>query len=311
MFPKTLNCALFISLVLVPSLGAAAQRVAVLPLDCRKIAEAGAAEECSEGVDQVAKKTISSLEEAGFSPMSPEEVTKALESKGDAASLPCDDSACVSAVGALVEADEAVQIHIEDRRAAEDAFLVKVVFGQREGFSLESGSFYVLLEKLSSKISIFLLRDATAPQEAAASDEEAMEEETAEEEADPSEPEQPTGKLSPTAFWVSLGVTGALALGSIFTGAAFHSKYDSLENQDPWERSQSDWDSAHGLQITCRVFLGLTVAGALTTAVLFFFTDLDKKNEETTGLILSPSLSRTGGSMSLDGGSRCVTCYWP
>ena len=168
-------------LVLVPSLCAAAQKVAILPVDCQRITEAGASEKClgdENAANLAAQKTIAALEDAGFSPVPPQDVEKALEGNGAASLLPCTDEKCVSEIRDAVGADEAVQIIVEDRRVTEDTFFVRVFFGSREGFSFENGAFFVLLEKLGSKISIALIKETPAPQDESEADEEAQEDET-------------------------------------------------------------------------------------------------------------------------------------
>ena len=221
----------------------------------------------------------------------------ALEESGKGSTLPCDDQACVSETKEALGATEVILLRVDDRLALEEGFTVEVVFADRESFSLENDNFYLLLEDIRRTVSVALLKEPPTPAEEPESTESAQEEDTTD------EPEPAGTKISPTAFWVSLGVTGALIVGSVITETVFHSRYGSMEDEEPWERSQSDWDSLHNLQVFGRVLLGVTALGVVTTAVLFLLTDFEKDEEgkeKTVSLTMGPSAALDGGAVSLE-----------
>jgi hypothetical protein len=65
------------------------------------------------------------------------------------------------------------------------------------------------------------------------------------------------------------------------------------------------WEKGRNLQIVDRVLLGCTVAGAVTTAVLYFLTDFDGTGEDADDATVSasvvPVIGENSGMMMLRG----------
>lgn len=108
-----------------------------------------------------------------------------------------------------------------------------------------------------------------------------------------------TRRLRPVWFWTGVGVTSAFALMTIITGALtlkYGSDYD--DPNTPPEDLPGIKDSGESLKTTANVSLGMTLASAAATTVLFFLTDFQAGGDETT---LSAAPLRGGGLFALEG----------
>jgi hypothetical protein len=78
------------------------------------------------------------------------------------------------------------------------------------------------------------------------------------------------GRLSPSWFYASLGMTLAVGAGTLITGVL------ALRLNRLYLEEQSDWllrERGMGLQTTTNIFIGVTSAFALATVLLGIFTD--------------------------------------
>jgi hypothetical protein len=84
----------------------------------------------------------------------------------------------------------------------------------------------------------------------------------------------PATKANYTGGYVGLGLTGAFAIGWIGAGAWAVTDHGSLASgcgKTPAGCTQSQIDSLHAGEIAADVFMGLTIAAAITTVVLFIY----------------------------------------
>jgi hypothetical protein len=103
------------------------------------------------------------------------------------------------------------------------------------------------------------------------------------------------GGLAPVGFFVMAGLTSALAITYGIVDGVGYAKYNDGE------------DDLEGLQTADRVLLGVTLAGAVTTAILFFLTDFDsddtseKASAKLKRPTLSPVATENGGMLMVEG----------
>ena len=80
--------------------------------------------------------------------------------------------------------------------------------------------------------------------------------------------------LSPVYFWSAVGLTTAAFTASLVTGLMTLSKHDDFENPALPEEERNDAKSSgETLQTVTNITLGIGGAMAVTSVVLFFFTD--------------------------------------
>ncbi|MDI7267200.1 MAG: PEGA domain-containing protein [Myxococcota bacterium] len=118
-------------------------------------------------------------------------------------------------------------------------------------------------------------------------------------------------RLSPTWFWISAGVAGALAVGGAITGGLVQASYSDFDEavaacnsgRDPSRCDDGPGIKSYGENLgsaTTALFIvaGAAAAGALT---LFFFTDFgDEESPETSvGVTVAPLM--TGDASTLSG----------
>ncbi|MCP4678918.1 MAG: hypothetical protein GY854_26200 [Deltaproteobacteria bacterium] len=117
------------------------------------------------------------------------------------------------------------------------------------------------------------------------------------------EPEKEQEGLAPTAFYISAGVTGALALTWGIIDLVVYSRYKKLDAGT--KKSNDYWETTKSLKGADWAFMGMTAAGLVTTGVLFFLTNFDKKKQETTqddpDITLAPAVLENGGMMTIGG----------
>lgn len=121
------------------------------------------------------------------------------------------------------------------------------------------------------------------------------------EEKDPVEPvkkKEKKKKLSPAAFAVFAGLTGAAALSLTVTGALALKKNNEVKGMYEDESGlQSIRDERDRLALSTDVLIGVAAASAVTTLVLYFFTDF--KKEKKAMVTITPSLQGRGVSLGL------------
>lgn len=89
-------------------------------------------------------------------------------------------------------------------------------------------------------------------------------------------------KLSPAPFWAMVGLTGATTLAAIVTGALAIQKDGQVGDyyEDEREEVASAKDDRRTLALTTDVLIGVSVAGAATAVILYFFTDFKKEKKK-------------------------------
>jgi len=100
-------------------------------------------------------------------------------------------------------------------------------------------------------------------------------------------------KIGPAPFYALVGITGAMALTAVFTGAFALEKKGEVEDSsaeaDGWKSTRTE---GRRLAVATDVLIGLSAAGAVTALALAFFTDFKKgrNKEKKTSLVLSPTV---------------------
>lgn len=219
----------------------------------------------------------------------------------------CLEPACLDRLLTEKHADEAVYVMAEENVGE---YAMDVHFARRESFSVEfTGAFPQALLALRDKV-----KEALAPQSGEASTPAGESLETAAPPSSgPAEYPAQSGRidrehpLGQAPFWVSLGVTGAALIAYVATGIAGDARWDEVASEPPGMRTRSDQDFLSGIQTANRALLGVTLAGAATTGVLFLFTDFKREREkprgeeDKVGAALRPVLSADGGGLCLEG----------
>ncbi len=212
----------------------------------------------------------------------------------------CKDKACLVQAVTQAQADEAVSVSTVQTGAR---YEFRIFLARGEGIVGEkTGAFSEALDELGK-----LIAKALGPVEQKLVKQDSHETEPAQEpEQQPLEEDDERDGPSPVAFWVSLGITGALAISWGIAEGVGYARYKELEKGD----QDGDWhdvrDRAISLQVASRVLLGLTVAGAVTTGVLAKFTDFKSKKSSKKGATLrvpklAPSYTAGGGMLVVEG----------
>lgn len=149
------------------------------------------------------------------------------------------------------------------------------------------------------------LRAAISAEEEPAAPEVAEEEPAAAPQPAPAEPTEDDEKkrLGLAPLIVAAAVTAGLGAGTVVLDFKVGDRFDKADKTG----SSSDRDSAESLQTVEQVFFGLTLAGAVTTGVLAFFTDFKKKTSETSEgevakSVLAPLVIDRGAGLMLTRG---------
>ncbi len=275
---------------------ALAQKVAVLPVSYWLVWEDA---ESVEKADAVMDDVGLAVAESGYEMIHGDPVNEAAASASGAKAADCRDQACLAAVAAALNADNAMFISI-----TEEGLMYNVEIIMAEGES-ESGPLGGNFTKLLAGVVIMVKTALPKLKEEVAEEEPlpveyvpVVSEEPASEPAPEPEAAEDKGKkkLNPVPFYVVAGVTGALAISWVIVESIGYSKEDEL--------TSGEWsvDDAKKLQTADRVLLGLTVAGAITTTVLGFFTDFSKKQEgKTISRIPVPTAIENGGMLMVEG----------
>ncbi len=114
------------------------------------------------------------------------------------------------------------------------------------------------------------------------------------------EPQEPDDDgLSPTPFWVSLGVTGVLAISWGVVEGIGYSKLETYSEKDQQDRTTAEREKVKNFKIGSTVLLCVAGASAATTMVLLFLTDFHKKKDRNVSF--APSIMNGGGSLMVQG----------
>jgi len=204
----------------------------------------------------------------------------------------CSDNACFKKAASEHKADEAIVVHVEQNIAQ---YEFKIFFSNGGSFTGDAtGALSVALDEIE-KLTKKALKKEFKTEKLPAT-------EIAETSADL----QPTEELqeerndrSPKAFWISLSVTGALALSWGIVEGIGYSKLKTLSDKKVDERTQSEKDKVKSLRIADRALLISTAAMVATTTVLFFLTDFDNKKSKKVSV--TPVFTHEGGALMLQG----------
>lgn len=104
-------------------------------------------------------------------------------------------------------------------------------------------------------------------------------------------------RLAPVYFWVGLGVTGALGIGTVALELAIKDKWEEA-SADPANASLKD--EGKSLQAAGIALLACTGAAALATAVLAIFTDF-RGDEDDAPVSIGPASVQGGGGLAVEG----------
>jgi len=112
-------------------------------------------------------------------------------------------------------------------------------------------------------------------------------------------PEEDDGKtrLGLAPLIVSAALTVGLGAGTLIIDHKVGERFDTADRTG----ASSDRDSAESLQVVEQVFFGVTLAGAVATGVLLFFTDFKKKESEgeTATSAVTPLVLDRGAGLAL------------
>jgi len=270
--------AAFVGVILCLLPGAArAAKVAIVPVEYVQV-QSG---EARDAAVQVEDKVAEGAREAGYEVVRGAAVADAVKASAACAAA-ARDRACLEAVAEALGADEAIAVSVTDDDHT--TYRVEVVHARRDKVVDErTAGFFVVLEWVRGTVALTLQRPASqAPQPASSQkSQESQKSQTA-----PVPPAAPVPGTSDSprplhraAFWTGVGVTGALVVAFAATDIATSSRYNDLKDERAAARSQADWDAAHRLQVADRVLLGFSLAAAVATTVMAFFTEFGGEDE--------------------------------
>jgi hypothetical protein len=107
-------------------------------------------------------------------------------------------------------------------------------------------------------------------------------------------------RFSPGAFWTSLGLTAALAVGAATIEGVGYARLKKVNDKPIEERTQSDRDFQKSMRIAEAVLLGGAVVGTAITLVIGLSTEFNARNDKI-GVFLLPAVDKTSGALVLKG----------
>jgi hypothetical protein len=264
----------------------AAEKVAVLPVSYWLVWEDAGSPEREEAIFQEVVRTI---EENGYQVIAGTDVNNAARIASGSKATDCRDRECLSQVATHLEVDNAIFVSI-----AEEGLLYNVEINLAKGdqeYGPIGGNFAKLRLGVQSMVKA-AFGTAAAPEEA----EEVSQEGQAESPDGKQETTDKKKPLGPVPFIVTASVTGALGITWIVLESVGYAKLKKAED------GEIDWskEDASKLQTADRVFLGLTLAGVVTTTVLGFLTDFSKNNDGPVEALV-PAPINNGGMLVVKG----------
>ncbi len=285
---------LSIAFILLP-LSAFAEKVALLPPEYRVVETGTDSPELSAMVEQSA---VQGAKEAGWETLTGSTVAAAAESAAGGPASQCRNEACLGKVADALGVDEVIFISIFDF----DGHYKIAMFQARGKGEIASpyGNDTILLSTVSGLVKGMLLELSPKTADVPPPAEEPPPPDEPEAEPEPETQDEKKDGLAPTAFWVSLGVTGALAVSWGIVEGVGYSRYKDLDTNG---KDMDYWDSTRSLQIADRILFPLACAGAATTIVLFFLTDFEGGVDEgnNQAYSIAPVLSKDAGFLVLEG----------
>ncbi len=261
----------------------AADKVAVLPVSYWLVWEDAGSPEREDAVFQ---EVLQSLEENGYQVLAGSDVNNAARIASGSKATDCRDRECLQQVATHLEVDNAIFVSV-----AEEGLLYNVEINLAKGdqeYGPIGGNFAKLRVGVRSMVKA-ALGPATASEEG-----------QKEGQPDPLDEQRGTADgrkpLGPVPFIVTASVTGALGITWIILESVGYAKLKKAED------GEIDWSKgdASSLQTADRVFLGLTLAGVVTTTVLGFLTDFSRKNDGPVEALV-PTPVDNGGMLVVKG----------
>ncbi len=278
---KSILC---IAILLLP-VSAAAQKIAILPVSYTMVWTGAKNDELAGKLEE---KIVGEAKNAGYEIVDSAAVVQAVAQTGKGE---CKEKTCVSQVKDTLAADEAIFISVRNNDDVE--FMIEIVFAKAESISeAKAGSRASVAEWIARKV-IESLPEIEQPAEPAHTE--------PVDEPDQPVPEEEDGKpVAPVAFWTSFGVTAALVVGwSVVEGVAYK-KLDDYSDKPQIDRTKKERDEVASWRTASRVLLGTMAAGVITTTVLGFLTEFEKK-DDSTSVSFGPTWTREGGALVLQG----------
>ncbi|MCP4195620.1 MAG: hypothetical protein GY762_00575 [Proteobacteria bacterium] len=265
---------------------ATAQKVAVLPVSYWLVWEDAQSPEKEQAVFQ---EVVQTIEESGYQVVSGSDVDNAARIASGSKATDCRDKDCLSQVATHLEVDNAIFVSI-----AEEGLLYNVEINLAKGdqeYGPIGGNFGKLRIGIQSMVKA-ALGPAATPEEP----EDRPEEAQSQTESGMREVRDNGKPLGPVPFIVTASVTGALGITWIILESVGYAKLNKHDD-DPNYWSEQD---AARLQTADRVFLGLTLAGVVTTTVLGFLTDFSNKTDGPVEALV-PTPVENGGMLVVKG----------
>jgi hypothetical protein len=271
--------------VFLPAL-ATAQKVAVLPVSYWLVWEDAQSREKEQAIFQ---EVVRTAEESGYDVVVGTDVNNAARIASGSKAIDCRDRSCLDQVANHLEVDNAIFVSV-----AEEGLLYNVEINLAKGdqeYGPIGGNFAKLRIGVSSMVKAALGPAATGekPEDGA---------EEGQPEPQDGEP-QPTDRKKPLGlvpFIVTASVTGALGITWVVLESVGYSKLKKHENGDEYWNEED----ASRLQTADRVFLGLALAGVVTTTVLGFLTEFRKKKDGPVEALV-PAPVDNGGMLVVRG----------
>ncbi len=292
-------CVVLLFIVSLPvSVLADGGKVALLPVLYTLYNTGEASEEKS---DKVAAAASHATRDSGAEVIQAVKVDEALDTVTQGQPDTCRDQECMRKLAEHLSATNVILISVLDK---EGMYEVEVVPAHGETTTVKPfGTFSSLTDRIFGIVKE-LLGNQVEEKPAVVEEKEPVKEEEPEEEYEfeKLEPEPEQEGLAPTAFYISAGVTGALALGWGIIDLVVYSRYKKIDADT--EESLDYWETTNSLKSADWAFMGMTAAGLVTTTVLLFLTNFDKKKEtsqDDPDLTLAPTVLENGGMMTIGG----------
>jgi hypothetical protein len=290
---------IFIAAFLLMPAAAGAAKVAIVPVEYVQI-QSG---EVRDAARQVEDKVADGAREAGFEVVRGAAVADAVKQQ-PACAAAARDRGCLEAVAEALGVDEAIAVSVTDDDHT--SYRVELSHARRDKVVDErTAGFFVVLEWVRGTVALALqkpasqgtgtnappapppppLPDSPKPSKAAVPDAAAAR----------SKP------IPRPVFWTGVAVTGALAVAWGATDIATYHRYKELKGEARGERSQGDWDAAHRLQVADRALLGVGLAAAAATAVMYFFTDFETAVASSSAPLAPPEIGGMAGPNTAGG----------
>jgi len=278
-------------LILLMPLVAIAEKVAIVPVSYTMVWEKTKSPESALIVED---NVAAGAKEAGYEVIRGTKVSKVVNAITGKNSK-CNQKECLEKVAKELGVEEAIFVSVEETGPRH---VYKIFFSKRSGTAGEkTGAFFKASQEIKTQVERILskppqkIKKTTAKQPTSVSKISDNEETT-------------DKKLSPKAFYITATATGVFAITWGVLEIIGHSKFKNLEssNEDlgTWNDEK---DKIKKLQTFDRVAMSLTMAGVITSSVLFFLTDFSKdKDNNKSGIdAIAPVVNNNGGSLMIQG----------